>query len=341
MVFAPSLLATLLVAASAIAQSVSQVHLGLTNAAINCPAGVSVNFASSSQAPITVSYTAPNGSTKTATTTASNYKVKSYTSPYLHTVNLCNLTPAAKYSYSAGDFSSSFVSPPGASADPTVIGIVGDADLEAGSFNQLLTPVQNLATQAVIVVGDYAYANGNHKIWDQWYNLQQPIFSKIPSLGINGNHEVIQSSAGYAAEQYTGYLRRAATPISKANADAQRTYYSINVGLVHLVFLDDYVGSSQSVGSSGWLSERQAMADWASQDLAQVNRQTTPYVVVVKHNPYYNTYNDHQCQCSNKVFVIDNKDACWKGTYALGTPKSEPQCGLQAKLEDIYAANKV
>ncbi|KAF0709151.1 Aste57867_6072 [Aphanomyces stellatus] len=83
------------------------------------------------------------------------------------------------------------------------------------------------------------------------------------------------------------------------------------------------------------------MADWASQDLAQVNRQTTPYVVVVKHNPYYNTYNDHQCQCSNKVFVIDNKDACWKGTYALGTPKSEPQCGLQAKLEDIYAANKV
>ncbi|KAF0708883.1 hypothetical protein As57867_006161, partial [Aphanomyces stellatus] len=108
MVLAPLLLASLAVAASAAAQSVSQVHLGLTNAAINCPAGVSVNFASSSQAPITVSYTAPNGSTKTATTTASNYKVKSYTSPYLHTVNLCNLTPAAKYSYSAGDFSSSF-----------------------------------------------------------------------------------------------------------------------------------------------------------------------------------------------------------------------------------------
>ncbi|KAF0696718.1 Aste57867_12545 [Aphanomyces stellatus] len=194
--------------------------------------------------------------------------------------------PATTYSYSMGAFSSSFVSPPGASANPTVLGVVGDADLESGAFEQFLGPVQNgLATQAIVIVGDCSYANGNHQIWDQWFNLQQPIFSKIPNVGINGNHEVIRSSRGFCTENCVGYLRRAATPISKASADALRTYYSINVGLVHLVFQDDYMGSSEAIGSDAWLNEGETMLSWFKQDLSRVNRQVTPYVVVVKHNP--------------------------------------------------------
>ncbi|CAK4634386.1 unnamed protein product, partial [Aphanomyces euteiches] len=266
--FAPSVLA--LLASVAAAGMIPQVHLGLTNVALNCPAGVSVNFATATQDPVTVTYgVAGSATTATANTTAFNYTVKTYTSPFLHSVNLCDLKPATEYKYTVGDFSASFVSPPAASADPTVIGLVGDADLDPDSFNEMIQPVQNLTTQAIVIVGDYSYANGNHKIWDDWYNLQQPVFSKLPNVGINGNHETIPCG------------------------DALRTYYSLNFGLVHLVFLDDYVGNTLTVGSDAWLAERQAQLDWFVADLDKVDRSKTPYVTVFKHNPFYNMYTDH------------------------------------------------
>ncbi|KAH9185579.1 hypothetical protein AeNC1_012447 [Aphanomyces euteiches] len=314
--------------------------LGLTDVALNCPAGVSVNFATATQDPVTVTYgVAGSATTATANTTAFNYTVKTYTSPFLHSVNLCDLKPATEYKYTVGDFSASFVSPPATSADPTVIGLVGDTDLDPDSFNEMIQPVQNLTTQAIVIVGDYSYANGNHKIWDDWYNLQQPVFSKLPNVGINGNHETIVSSTGWDSEKYLGYLSRAATPITKANRDALRTYYSLNFGLVHLVFLDDYVGNTLTVGSDAWLAERQAQLDWFVADLDKVDRSKTPYVTVFKHNPFYNMYTDHTCQCADKIFEIPDKEACWRGNYTKAT--NEPQCGLQAKLEDAYAKYKV
>ncbi|KAF0696719.1 Aste57867_12546 [Aphanomyces stellatus] len=338
---------TLFLASTAVvaAQSVSQVHLALTNRALDCAHGVSVNFASESAEPFTIDF-AGGDQEASVTTTSSNYTVsnsgKTYESPNLHTANLCDLAPSTEYSYSInGGDAFSFVSPPGASEDPTVIGLVGDADLDAGAFDQLLTPVQGYTTQAIVIVGDYSYANGNHKIWDEWYNLQQPIFSKIPSIGINGNHEIIQSSKDWAQENYVGYINRAATPITEDNAAKLRTYYSVNIGLVHVALVDDYVGVTAGVGSDTWLAERELQLEWLQTDLAQVNRDETPYVVVLKHNPYYNTYQDHRCQCSQDIFAIDDPEACWSGNYVQATAKSEPQCGLQAKLEDVYAQFKV
>ncbi|CAK5241691.1 unnamed protein product, partial [Aphanomyces euteiches] len=40
-----------------------------------------------------------------------------------------------------------------------------------------------------------------------------------------------------------------------------------------------------------------------------------PFVVVFKHNPFYHTVDDHQCQCSPSVFEILDKDACWRRVY--------------------------
>ncbi len=187
-------LSLLLAIASAIstAKTITQVHLALTNQALDCGHGVSVSFASDTQAPFKVSYGTANAILNTVSTTSSSYTVATYTSPFLHSVKLCGLTPATKYSYNVDDlFSSSFVSPPGPTDGATVIGFVGDIDLKVDSTHQLLTPVQNLATQALVIVGGYSYADGNHKKWDQWFQLQQPIFSKLPIAGINGNHEVV------------------------------------------------------------------------------------------------------------------------------------------------------
>ncbi|ETV69903.1 hypothetical protein H257_14502 [Aphanomyces astaci] len=90
---------------------------------------------------------------------------------------------------------------PGVNASPTVFSIVGGADLEA----------------MVVHPTAYARADPGHASHLDHGGLLQPIFSKLPAAGINGNHEVIQSCTGYSHENYLDYLNRAATPITQAN----------------------------------------------------------------------------------------------------------------------------
>ncbi|CAK4890947.1 unnamed protein product [Aphanomyces euteiches] len=295
------MLALSLLQAVAHAQVVSQVHLGLTTAAVDCPHGISVAFASDKATPWTVEFT-DGDCTNAVESQVHRYELDAYTSPYLHEAVLSNMPPTTQFSYEIGSFESSFVTPP-QSPDTTVLGVVGDIAMVTDAFDNLMTPV--------------------------------------PSVGINGNHETDVASDGFVAERYLGYVNRANTPITQDDAANLRTYYSIDIGLIHCVFLDDQVGSSFKAGSPAWLAERQVMADWFTVDLDRVDRQETPYVVVFKHNPFYNTFDDHQCQCSPTVFEILDKDACWEGEYVYASTEEEPACGLQAKLEDIYAHFKV
>ncbi|KDO25712.1 hypothetical protein SPRG_09011 [Saprolegnia parasitica CBS 223.65] len=353
----------LLLASSALAlRPASQVHLALTNDAQSCGNGVAISFASATPEPYHVHY-APIGSIETwvvSTRPSSSYSVAHgryhYASPHLHTAYLCQLLPNTQYTYRihGGDKNSSFYTPPLVGDDtPTVLSVVGDpgdTTESSATLEMLAAPVRGLHPHALLVAGDYAYANGQHEIWDRWFQLQEGVFRSMPTLGIPGNHETVVGS-GHAAprplawdmlgENYLGYLQRVVTPLTPESVAAKRTYYSFDVGLVHLVFLDDYVGSvgsaMNSVGTPDWLSARTRQLTWLANDLGRVDRKKTPWVVVIKHNPYYNTWKDHQCQCSHARFEISDPDACWRGAYVQGHPMFEPHCGLQAKLEPLYA----
>lgn len=362
--------ATVATAVSAASAAVSQVHLGLSSANVNCANGISVSFASDVAAPFTVTATAVGATSKTAQSSAITYSVDepeykySYTSPSLHTALLCDLASNQKYSYSIGsEYASSFVTPPHAGADDveTIIGVVGDpgdTTYSETTLSELGKPFEGKTVQAIFVAGDYSYANGEQRQWDNWFDEQMNLTSYIPFTGINGNHETI-TNAGHLsvapfpadrtlrAENYLGYLSRVYTPITPAARAALKTWYSLDIGLVHSVFLDDYTGSNGTdmsvVGSARWLAYREEQLAWLKADLASVDRTVTPWVIVFKHNPYYNTWGNHQCQCSSTIFEIADADAenCWKGVYKSGTPHYEPHCGLQAKLEDVYVQYKV
>ncbi|OQR96895.1 hypothetical protein THRCLA_07140 [Thraustotheca clavata] len=342
----------------------SQVHLALTNAVQNCENGVAVSFASETPHQYQINYK-PIESAQTLNVTtrpSESYGLSrgrySYKSPYLHSGFMCNLLPNTAYQYEivGGGKSFQFLTPPATGSDAitvlSVVGDPGDTTDSSATLEMLATPYKGMHPHALIVAGDYSYANGEHEVWDRWFNLQEVVFGHVPTLGINGNHETVVAN-GHAAprpkawdmvgENYLGYLQRILTPISNENKAKRRTYYSFDIGLVHLVFLDDYVGSSgstwNSVGSKPWLNERTKQLTWLVQDLEHVNRTATPWVVVIKHNPFYNTWRDHQCQCSKTRFHIDDSDRerCWEGRYVSGSSMYEPHCGLQAKLEPIYA----
>ncbi|EQC38079.1 hypothetical protein SDRG_04509 [Saprolegnia diclina VS20] len=349
-------LAGLSLLAATAATSVSQVHVTLSSEVVGCKDGVSITFASDAATPLTLTYSA--GSTeKTATTTINSYKVDdvncTYASPNFHTAQLCDLSANTQYTYSVGGFKESFKSIP-AKGKKTVLSVVGDVGIEQikATISNMAADLKGTTPDAVIVAGDWAYANGFHADWDKWLEATQPLFSKTPLLGINGNHEVIQGNGvNYdnqcKPEYYSAYSNRIVTPITdEANKD-HRTWYSKKIGNIHAVFLDDYTGvlGDNNIGSDYWLTHRNQQLDWLKKELAGVNREETPYLIVFKHNPYYNTWANHQCQCSPVKFEINDVESCWKGNYytnstatsgKLGGPRSEPHCGLQGKFEDLY-----
>nr|AIG56025.1 secreted protein [Achlya hypogyna] len=349
-------------ALGAMAASAASVHVGLSSEAVDCKDGVSVAFASDSAAPLTVKYGV--GATDKSTTTFINtYSVTSakynYTSPNLHTAKLCNLDADAAYKYTIEGFSGAFKSIP-AKAKKTVLSVVGDVgmDVVGDTIANMASDLKGTKPDAVIIAGDWSYANGCHEDWDKWLDATQPLFSKVPLLGITGNHEVIQDSGvNYdrpecKAEMFSAYINRIVTPISADASKDLRTWYSKNIGSIHAVFLDDYTGvlGSNNIGSDYWFAHRNQQLDWLKKDLAAVNRDATPYVVVFKHNAYYNSWKKHQCQCSPIKFEIPDIESCWKGNYymnstddggKLGNVRSQPHCSLQAKFEDVYFQNGV
>ncbi|CAH0473611.1 unnamed protein product [Peronospora belbahrii] len=346
---------------------VSQVHLGVSSPAVNCANGVAVSFATDVAKQYVVTATA-DGVTVSADSTFVSYSVSepeynyTYSSPFLHTALLCNLAEMTKYSYTIGnsEFTGCFMSllHPGSDTEETILGVIGDPGDTPSSettFDQLAKKFEGKHIQALVIAGDYSYANGQHLQWDNWFTEQQDLMSVYPMLGINGNHETI-TSAGHLniypykediqleAEKYLGYIKRVYSPITEEAKAALHTWYSVDIGLIHCVFLDDYTGSNgidaAVVGTKEWLADRNMQLEWVKSDLESVNRGVTPWVVVFKHNPYYNTWSNHQCQCSSTIFEIDdaNVEKCWNGTYNVGDGYLEPQCGLMAKFEKVFSA---
>ncbi|TDH66167.1 uncharacterized protein CCR75_009508 [Bremia lactucae] len=352
--------------ASLIPADVTQVHLGISGPSVGCANGIAVSFATNEAKPYKVIATTGD-STITTESTYTNYAVTEpqYNYSYLHTALLCDLADTTRYTYTIGDsdFTGSFVSlpHPGSDSKETIIGIIGDpgdTNSSETTFSEQAKTFEGKKIQALVIVGDFSYANGEHLQWDNWFRSQQNLSSVIPLTGINGNHETI-TSAGHLnmypfpedreleAENYLGYLQRVYTPITEAAKTALHTWYSIDIGLIHCVFLDDYTGSRgvnmSIVGTKSWLADRNDQLEWLKVDLQSVDRSVTPWVVVMKHNPFYNTWNIHDCQCSPTIFDIDSADAakCWNGQYYSGIVYWEPQCGLMAKLEDVFSANRV
>ncbi|EQC38085.1 hypothetical protein SDRG_04515 [Saprolegnia diclina VS20] len=339
------------------AAKVSQVHVGLSSEAVDCKDGVSVAFASDSSTPLTVKYGVGNTG-KSATSAVHTYKIEGskykYNSPNLHTAMLCNLTPDATYTYAIEEFTGTFKSIP-AATKKTVLSVVGDvgSDVVGDTIANMASDLKGTKPDAVIIAGDWSYANGCHEDWDKWLQETQPLFSKVPLLGITGNHEVIQGDGvNYDhpecdSEYFSAYINRIVTPISADASKDHRTWYSKNIGNIHAIFLDDYTGvlGKNNIGSEYWFAHRNQQLDWLKKDLASVNREATPYTIVFKHNAYYNSWLKHQCQCSPIKFEIPDPESCWKGNYymnstndggKLGDVRKQPHCSLQAKFEDLY-----
>lgn len=134
----------------------------------------------------------------------------------------------------------------------------------------------------LLLPGDLSYADGQQPLWDTFGRLVEPLASHRPWMVTEGNHEIEQILI-LEPHAFKSYNARWRMPFDESGSTSN-LYYSFDVAGVHVVMLGSY--TDFGVGS--------AQHNWLQADLSKVDRESTPWLVVLLHAPWYNTNEAHQ-----------------------------------------------
>lgn len=206
-----------------------------------------------------------------------------------------------------------FKTPPLA-GQPTAIALVGDLGQTVNSSRTMAQiwrarlalhqPISNL-----IIAGDMSYADSDPQRWVSWFDLMEPLLRIMPISVAAGNHEIeCDNTTRDIFQQYENYFRNpnrvasaSTRPVSEQYLDTLwhrscstpssflgyyvygNSFYSYQHGLSHIIVLNSYTFSTEGSPQYTWLAR----------ELQQVNRQQTPWLIVVFHSPLYTTFLGH------------------------------------------------
>jgi acid phosphatase type 7 len=209
-----------------------------------------------------------------------------YTSPILHTIVLTGLQAGITYSYIVADSCQvhSFVMPKysynseGKSKTtvdlfPFRLGLVGDVGQTQVSVESMAA-LAALETDSILLVGDLSYADGWQNSWDTFGRAFETLASKVPVLTTGGNHEL------QSGENWLPYYLRYPTPY-RVSGSPDPAYWGREVGPVHVIALNSY---------ADYLTNTTIQYRWLKNYLeTRINRDRTPWVLVMMHTPWYST----------------------------------------------------
>ncbi|KAK3006865.1 hypothetical protein RJ639_015530 [Escallonia herrerae] len=208
---------------------------------------------------------------------------------------------------------------------PSKIAVAGDLGLTFNATSTISHLMRN-KPDLIILPGDICYANlyltngsGSncysrsfrhtpiHETYQpRWDYLgsssvtyARPLVSSVPLVVIEGSHEV-ERQAGNV--EFAAYNSRFAFP-SEESGSRSPFYYSFNAGGIHFLMLGGYTAlPNHSI--THWIGFTSHFTlfgtcfsanqyRWLERDLANVNREVTPWLVAVWNQPWYSTYKAH------------------------------------------------
>eukprot|EP00540_Astrosyne_radiata_P000223 CAMPEP_0116833392 /NCGR_PEP_ID=MMETSP0418-20121206/6410_1 /TAXON_ID=1158023 /ORGANISM="Astrosyne radiata, Strain 13vi08-1A" /LENGTH=563 /DNA_ID=CAMNT_0004462835 /DNA_START=257 /DNA_END=1948 /DNA_ORIENTATION=+ len=147
--------------------------------------------------------------------------------------------------------------------------------------------------------GDLSYARGAAHIWDEWFQMMQPIMTRIPLMISVGNHEYDHTSGGSnekdpsGVQSDHGYMPKwgdygddsggeCGVPTAKRFVMPEAGgngvfWYSHDYATVHTIVLS----------AEHNLTKGSRQYTWLEKDLRNVNRTLTPWVIMEMHRPLY------------------------------------------------------
>ncbi|KAF3785149.1 Purple acid phosphatase 2 [Nymphaea thermarum] len=214
-----------------------------------------------------------------------SYKFYNYTSGFIHHCHLNGLDYDTEYFYEVGIGHTrrrfSFKTPPKVGPDvPYTFGLIGDLGQSFDS-NTTLSHYESIKKgQTVLFVGDLSYAdnypNHDNVRWDTWGRFIERNAAYQPWIWTAGNHEIDFAPELGETEPFKPYLHRYHVPY-KSSGSTSPLWYSIKRASAYIIVLRKYTPQFK----------------WLEQEFQKVNRNETPWLIVLMHAPWYNSYNYH------------------------------------------------
>ena len=224
---------------------------------------------------------------------------------FLHDVLVRGLLPSTSYYYqygSDGAYSEvrTFTTSPALGSDlPVKIVTYGDMSASAAAEKtaSLVEHEINNGVGLVLHQGDLSYAVGYSYLWDQWMHLIEPMAVRVPYMIAVGNHEqdhMDKSSKDPSNPEGTGFHPSwgnygydsggecGVPTVSRFHMPENGNrawWYSFNYGSIHFTVMStehDFTPGS-------------AQYKWLENDIRSVNRNTTPWLILVAHRPLYSS----------------------------------------------------
>lgn len=256
----------------------------------------------------------------TVTGVSSSYKYNYqdlglYESGTIHHVYLTGLKADTPYVYQCGDFDRAQVSGMQffrtlhavGSRAPMHFGVVGDLGTSSDSASTIRHMANNNALGMILHAGDLSYADCTQPVWDSYGQLIEDLAKERPWMVGPGNHEIEFNSDGsmYLAfeERYKMPAVRpaelgkvtippakdskgnpyCASSVFQSEYNYGNSFYSFDAGSAHVIYLNPYSTSDASSVQYQWLLA----------DLEAVDREVTPWLIVVMHCPWYSSNQAH------------------------------------------------
>jgi acid phosphatase type 7 len=239
-------------------------------------------------------------------------KEHEYKSGQLHHALLSDLEYSTEYTYRCNDSEEkTFKTLPAVGTLSTekngevVFGVIGDLGTTKDSKITIEHCMSN-DLDMMLHVGDLSYANCDQNVWDIYGREIEPLSSVLPWMVCAGNHEIeIPSTSDNGSGVFKAFEARYQMPqikpaefgeivippsgectpsVFQSEYNYGNSFYSFEASLVHVTVLNCY-----SVSNKNSIQYK-----FAQNDFENVNRNKTPWLVVIMHCPWYNSNTAHQ-----------------------------------------------
>ncbi len=235
-----------------------------------------------------------------------------YKSGYLHHTLLTELKPNTFYFYKCGgSLIKSFKTLP-IKGDNKMItfAVIGDIGQTSNSFSTIRNILNEPDINMILHAGDLSYADCNQFLWDSYGEMIEPLASNKPWMVCPGNHEIEFNGTDYS-NFFTAFETRYKMPsikpaeygdiiikpainlktgqpyctpsIFQMEYNFGNSFFSFDSGLAHIIYLNPYTNSAPNSQQYIWLKN----------DLNNVDRTISPWLIIVMHCPWYSSNTNH------------------------------------------------